>query len=72
MYPHNLHSLFNYDGQYHFLIPDNDLISPSDDALRTLLQDHDLVVQEQREKNLNRFMAHIGQSLSSLFEADRA
>lgn len=41
-----------------------------DEMLRVLLRDHDLIVHEQREKNLNRFMAHIGQSSSSLLETD--
>ncbi|GJE91393.1 hypothetical protein PsYK624_075430 [Phanerochaete sordida] len=44
VYPHNLHSLFAYD----------------DDMLKLLLRDHDLTAVDQREKNLNRFMAHIG------------
>ncbi|KAI0821358.1 hypothetical protein BC629DRAFT_1587638 [Irpex lacteus] len=44
VYPHNLHSLFAY----------------SDEMLTVLLQDHELNVNEEREKNLNRFMAHIG------------
>ncbi|KAI0090766.1 hypothetical protein BDY19DRAFT_992181 [Irpex rosettiformis] len=44
VYPHNLHSLFAY----------------SDEMLTVLLRDHELSVNEEREKNLNRFMAHIG------------
>ncbi|KAI0079283.1 hypothetical protein K474DRAFT_1659352 [Panus rudis PR-1116 ss-1] len=44
IYPTNLNSLFAYDAR----------------DLRRLLVEHDLVVQDQREKNLNRFMAHIG------------
>lgn len=47
VYPHNLHSLFAYD----------------DDMLKMLLRDHDLTVVDQREKNLNRFMAHIGNTV---------
>ena len=38
--------------------------------LKILLQDHDLIIHDEREKNLNRFMAHIGQSFSSLTETD--
>ncbi|KAI0783059.1 hypothetical protein C8Q75DRAFT_811282 [Abortiporus biennis] len=44
LYPANLNSLFAY--------------SPA--MLANLLKDHDLAVHHQREKNLNRFMAHIG------------
>ncbi|KAI0343738.1 hypothetical protein BDW22DRAFT_1356282 [Trametopsis cervina] len=44
VYPHNLHSLFAY----------------SDEMLSLLLKDHELAENEVREKNLNRFMAHIG------------
>lgn len=32
----------------------------ADDMLKRLLRDHDLTIADQREKNLNRFMAHIG------------
>lgn len=30
--------------------------------LELLLRDHELAINEVREKNLNRFMAHIGTS----------
>ncbi|KAI0687435.1 hypothetical protein BC835DRAFT_404950 [Cytidiella melzeri] len=43
VYPHNLHSLFAY----------------SDEMLIVLLKDHELVASEAREKNLNRFKAHV-------------
>ncbi|KAI0918984.1 hypothetical protein AcW1_003516 [Taiwanofungus camphoratus] len=43
-YPVNLRSLFSYDY----------------DMLRALLEDHGLLEHEVREKNLNRFMSHIG------------
>lgn len=67
VYPHNLHSLFAYSGESAFRDPHNTSHSrgSEDEMLSLLLKDHELAENEVREKNLNRFMAHIGTSPSN-------
>lgn len=61
VYPHNLHSLFAYSGAYASTKFSRMLTEQrADEMLEVLLKDHELAVNEVREKNLNRFMAHIG------------
>lgn len=73
LYPSNLRSLFAYDRKDQWFLPLTAkwmIVVKSVETAKRLNKDCGLVEAEELDKNLKQFLAHIGKSISNIYQDD--